>query len=389
MAIPLTRSKMFKATTVYLTAYREGNMIKRRTKGEGSVYQRKDGRFIGEYSDAFGKRRYVSGKNKTEVKAKIKTKLKEKEEGIVPANTKFGTYLAQWLESTKGTVGPRTYQRAEETVRLQIKPKLGRARLDTITALQLDTFYRLKAKELSPRSVQIIHVTVHKALKQAARWRMVWDHVAQHATLPRVVQKATDVLTKDQAQILLRTAKKNQPKLYALWALSVSTGARLGELLGLQPEDVCLESGTLRIARSVHNSRVRQPKTRAGARTIVLSRVALDAVREHLDKHAGNTWLFQSPVKEWPIHRSTLQVTYWKPLLRMCGLPLETRIHDLRHTAASLLIADGVPIPVVSQLLSHADSAVTLRIYAHFLKDQLGAAALAMNGLLEESETNS
>jgi len=73
----------------------------------------------------------------------------------------------------------------------------------------------------------------------------------------------------------------------------------------------------------------------------------------------------------------------------MCGLPLETRIHDLRHTAASLLIADGVPIPVVSQLLSHADSAVTLRIYAHFLKDQLGAAALAMNGLLEESETNS
>jgi integrase len=380
---------MFNAMTVYLSVYREGNMTKRRTKGDGSVYQRKDGRFIGEYTDVLGKRRYVSGKNKTEVKAKIKTKLKEKEEGIVPANTTFGTYLDQWLESTKGTVGPRTYQRAEETVRLHIKPKLGRVRLDTVTALQLDTLYQAKAKELSPRSVQIIHATAHKALKQAARWRMVRENVAEHATPPRVVRKAIDVLTKDQVQILLRTAKNNQPKLYALWALSVSTGARLGELLGLQPEDVCLESGTLRIARSVHNSRVSQPKTRAGARTIVLSRVALDAVRGHLDKHAGDMWLFQSPVKEWPIHRSTLYITYWKPLLRMCGLPLETRIHDLRHTAASLLIADGVPIPVVSQLLGHADSAITLRVYAHFLKDQLGTAALAMNGLLEESQTNS
>jgi integrase len=117
--------------------------------------------------------------------------------------------------------------------------------------------------------------------------------------------------------------------------------------------------------------------------------VGLNAVREHLDKYAGDTWLFQSPVKRWPIHKSTLHITYWKPLLTAAGLPQETHIHDLRHTAASLLIADGVPIPVVSQLLGHADSAITLRVYAHFLKDQLGTAALAMNGLLEESETNS
>ncbi len=66
-------------------------------------------------------------------------------------------------------------------------------------------------------------------------------------------------------------------------------------------------------------------------------------------------------------------------------MPLETRVHDLRHTAASLLIADGVTIPVVSQLLGHADSGITLRVYAHLLKDQLGTAALAMNGLLAET----
>ena len=363
-------------------------MTKRRTKGDGSLYQRKsDGRFVGEYTDVLGKRRYVSGKSKAVIKAKLKEKIKAVEEGTILANITFGDYLDQWLESVRNSVGVRTYQRSEETVRLHIKPKLGRVRLNKVTALQLDTLYREKANQLSPRSVQIIHATAHKALKQAAKWRMVRENVARHATPPRAAQKATDVFTKEQVQILLRTAKKNQPKLYALWTLAIGTGARLGELLGLQPEDICLESGTLRIARSVHNSRISQPKTSAGLRNIVLTKIALDALQEHMEQHMrdGDTWLFQSPVKEWPIHRSTLYSNYWKPLLRICGLPQKTRIHDLRHTAASLLIGEGVPIPVVSHLLGHADSSITLRVYAKCIKDQQGIAALAMNGLLEHS----
>ncbi len=272
--------------------------MKRRGNNEGSVYQRSNGRYVGEYTDADGTRRYVSGKNKADVKAKLKEKIKAAEEGIVPENITFGAYLDQWLESTRNAVGHRTHQRAEETVRLHIKPTLSCTRLDKVTALQLDKLYREKLKELSPRSVQIIHATAHKALKQAAKWKMVRENVAEHATRPRSIKKDTDVLTKEQVRILLKTAKKNQPHLYALWALAVTTGARLGELLGLKKDfDVDLQAGTLRIARSVHNTRVSEPKTSAGTRTIVLSKVALDAVREHLDKYAGDTWLFQSPVK--------------------------------------------------------------------------------------------
>jgi integrase len=86
---------MFIAMTVYLSVYREGNVTKRRTKGDGSVYQRKDGRFVGEYTDVLGKRRYVSGKNKTDVKAKIKEKLRDKDEGISydSGSLTFGAYL--------------------------------------------------------------------------------------------------------------------------------------------------------------------------------------------------------------------------------------------------------------------------------------------------------
>ena len=361
----------------------------RRAKGEGLVYQRKDGRYCGKYVDeTTGTTRYVYGKNKTDVRAKLKQAMKASEEGIVTANITFGEYLNQWLESVRDAVGVRTYRRSEETVRLHIKPRVGRIKLDKLTTLQLDALYREKLAEgLSSRSVQIIHATAHKALKQAAKWRMVRENVAEHATPPRSVKKETNVLTKEQVQILLNTAKRNQPNLYALYALATTTGARLGELLALQPSDVDMDLGTLRIARSVHNGCVSQPKTRAGCRTIMLARIALDALHEHLDKYAGDTWLFPSPVySDTSIHRSTLHITYWKPLLKKAGLPQEIRFHDLRHSAASLLIAEGVPVPVVSQLLGHADSSITLRVYAHLLKDQQGTAALAMNGLLEEPD---
>jgi integrase len=148
--------------------------------------------------------------------------------------------------------------------------------------------------------------------------------------------------------------------------------------------DVDLHAGALRISKSVHNGRITAPKSSAGRRTIRLSKLALDALRYHLDAYAGEVWLFQSPVNhDMSIHRATLHITYWKPLLKASGLPQETRFHDLRHTAASLLLGEGVPVPVVSQLLGHADSGITLKVYAHMLPDHQGMAALAMNGLFE------
>ena len=146
-----------------------------------------------------------------------------------------------------------------------------------------------------------------------------------------------------------------------------------------------LDAGTLRIDKSVHNGRVTPPKTASGRRTVLLSELALDALREHLDAHAGDAWLFQSPVKpDMSVHRSTLHKSYWKPLLRAAGLPHETRFHDLRHGAASMLLGEGVPVPVVSALLGHRDPSTTLRVYAKVMPHQQGAAALAMDGLLAE-----
>jgi integrase len=184
---------------------------------------------------------------------------------------------------------------------------VGKVKLDKLTAMQLDALYRKKLEAgLSPRSVQIVHATAYKALQQAVRWQLVRSNVAEHATPPKSVERDMQPLTKDQTQELLRTARRTQPKLYALYVLAITTGARLGELLALDRTSVDLEAGTLRIFKSVHNGRVTSPKSRSGRRTIKLSKLALDALRDHLNSYAGDVWLFQSPVNhDTSIHRST------------------------------------------------------------------------------------
>jgi len=247
-------------------------MTKRRPKGEGSVYRRKDGRVVGEYEDATGRKRYITSKTmtKAEMKAKVRKALEDRDNGIThdSVGLMIAGYLDCWLESTRDTVGLRTYQRSEETARLHITPTLGKGKLEKLTAMQLDGLYRNKLKAgLSPRSVQIIHATAQKALKQAVRWRLVRENVPEHATPPKTVRRHTNPLIKVQTMVLLRTAKRMQPKLYALYALAVTTGARLGELLALDRLSVNIQAGTLSISKSVHNGRITAPKTSAGRQT--------------------------------------------------------------------------------------------------------------------------
>ncbi len=145
---------------------------KRRDKGEGSVYRRKDGRCVGEYEDANGKRRYVSGKTKAEVRAKLRKLLADRDEGVAydSENLSVGDYLDKWLGALEGSVRARTWRRHEEVVRLHLKPTIGGVKLDKLNAMQVQDAYARKLNSgLSARSVEIIHVTLHKALKQAVR----------------------------------------------------------------------------------------------------------------------------------------------------------------------------------------------------------------------------
>ena len=118
-------------------------MARRRGNGEGSVYRRGDGRVVGEYVDANGKRRYVSGKTKLEVRAKLRKLLTDRDEGIAydSENLTVGDYLDRWLEAVKGSVRDRTWERHEQVVRLHLKPAIGGVKLDRLNALQVQSVY--------------------------------------------------------------------------------------------------------------------------------------------------------------------------------------------------------------------------------------------------------
>lgn len=364
-------------------------MTKRRANGEGSVYQRSNGRYVGEYEDANGRRRYVSGKSKAAVRAKLKDKLKDKDEGIAidSQNLIVEMYLDQWLESIRETIRPGSFKPYEAIVRLHIKPTLGKVKLEKLNALQLEKLYRDKLNAgLSPRRVQYIHVTIKKALKDAARLQLIKTNVAEAVKAPKLVRSEITPLTRDQSKALLDAAKDD--KLYALYALAVTTGMRQGELIGLQWKDIDPTAGTLRVNRSVYNGVISPPKTIAGHRSIRLSKLALNALKTHRTRQAQqriSEWVF-STSKGTPISCHNLHNRSWKPLLKKAGLPHTTRFHDLRHSCISLLLARGVPAKVVSEMAGHADVSITLSTYGHVMPDMQSLSADAMDNALEADD---
>jgi integrase len=279
------------------------------------------------------------------------------------------------------------FRRYEESCRLHIKPTLGKVRLSRLNPLQLQDLYTQKIDSgLSARTVQIIHATLHKALKQAVRWCLIPRNVAEAVTPPRPVKGEIQPLTRAQIKALLDAARGE--KLYALYALACTTGMRQGELLGLQWRDLDLEAGTLTINRSVSKDKVNPPKTSSGRRTIRLSKLAISALQQHrvrTRKPRISEWVFGTNAGT-PISRHNLHNRSWKPLLERAGLPYTTRFHDLRHSCISLLLAKGVPLKVVSEMAGHADVSITLSVYGHVLPDMQSLSADAMDDALEEGD---
>ncbi|MDP9439302.1 MAG: site-specific integrase, partial [Actinomycetota bacterium] len=202
---------------------------KRRGAGEGSIYQRKDGRWVGQY-EVEGKRRYVYGQDREGVRTSLTKALADRDAGLVfdSRNLAVCEYVPLWLDSIESAVGPRTWKRHEELMRLHVLPRLGSTKLDKLNALQIQSLYRKKLDAgLSPTTVRKIHATLYKALKQAVRWQLVPRNVCDSVTPPRATKVEIEALTREQVKGLLDTARSD--RLYALYVLACTTGMRQGE----------------------------------------------------------------------------------------------------------------------------------------------------------------
>ena len=274
-------------------------------------------------------------------------------------------------------------------------PAIGGVELKKLTPVHIQGLYRAKLDEgLGLRSVEYIHTTLNKALKQAVRWQLMSRNVAEAVTAPKGRKREMLTLDREQTRRLFLTAKGD--RLETLYVLAVTAGLRQGELLGLRWTDIDLEAGTLTVKRSLGYEKdgpyYTEGKRDRSRRRVELGPSTTAALKAHRKRqneerlaYAG-LWedheLIFPDENGRPIRARNLNRRFQKLLQRAELEDLGLTFHGLRHTCATLMLLKDVPIKVVSERLGHADVALTLRIYSHVLPGMQKNAADGLDEML-------
>jgi integrase len=300
--------------------------------------------------------------------------------------------VAERLAAVRPSLRPATWLRYQQYVRLHAAPVLGRLRLSRLTPQHLQGLYADKLEEgLSPTSVRHLHAVLHRALGQAARWGLTPRNVADLVTPPRAKRRDMTTLSPEEARRFLEVAQGD--RFHSLYFLALSTGMRQGELLALHWANVDLNRGAAQVTGTLQQrgDAITEPKTAHSRRQVALTKTAIEALRQHRIAQAearlrlGPAWtdndlVFCNEVGGF-VDASNLVRRSFLPLLKRAGLP-RIRFHDLRHSAATLLLSEGVHPKIVSEMLGHSQIAVTLDLYSHVTPTMQRQAAEAMEAVL-------
>ncbi|HSL01466.1 MAG TPA: site-specific integrase [Rubrobacteraceae bacterium] len=307
-----------------------------------------------------------------------------------PEGTTLADYLDRWLtESVRHRVRASSYAAYSYRISRYVIPAIGEVQLRDLTWQHLQRLYNdLLDSGLSPATVKTVHVVLHKALKQAVRWELVDQNVADAVDPPRVEREEVKALGAKQVVRLLEAARGD--RLEALYVLAVTTGLRRGELLGLRWEDVDLAEGVVRVRQALTaEGTITRPKNARSRRVVALTPAAIDAMQRHADRQRdeGNydpDGLVFTTTSGTPINVANLRVRSFKPLLQRAGLP-DIPFHALRHTAATLMLGAGVHPKIAADMLGHASTQITLDVYSHATpgmhKQAAEAIGVALRGL--------
>lgn len=359
-----------------------------RSPGEGTVYRRSsDNLWIAtlQWTDNAGKvhRPTRAAKTKKGAYEKLEELKAERDKGLppeLPNRATVGDFITRWLEDTaRHRLAISTYVSYVANARNHIVPGLGRLELKSLTPSQVQHFLATRRGEpwnLSEATIRRIRAELISALNQAVRWGYISSNPASLTEPPRVSPHEMQTLSAEQARVFLTAIKGD--RLEAFFRVALALGLRRSEALGLRWQDIDLEEGTL----SVKGGLVRVPgegivrtdaKNRSAQRTLALPRVLVVALKarralQELDEQlAGAQWQSSEYVftTRWgtPQEGRNVYRTYQR-ILSQAGLP-RIRLHDLRHSAASLLHAQGVTLLEISKLLGHSSIRVTGDIYTH------------------------
>ena len=324
----------------------------------------------------------------------------------------LGAYLDEWLERRVTQLRPTTWRGYRNAVEAYLKPTLGAARLSSLDRRTIERLYGQllrsggrQGRSLSPRTVSYIHAILHGALQDAVLDGLLEANPASRARRPQHDPRATaiddglQIWTVEQTAHFLDEVEDHPQR--ALWHLAVGTGARRGELLGLRWCDVEIEARTIRIARSLSRVggvwRLLGTKTSRNRTLSIGESVVAALQRERASQDgrrlaAGDAWRDEwglvftdgdgSPLDPMRITRE------FRRLVRVLDVPV-IRLHDLRHTHASLLLAQDAPVKLVSERLGHAKIAMTMDTYAHLLPAMDAEATASLDASLREARSES
>lgn len=369
--------------------------VKRRGFGEGSIYPRKDGRWVSYIRLPNGQKKYFTGTREV-VRERLLEAQRQAQAGqlVLGRDQALSSYLERWLnDAVRHSVRPKTYEDYDLCVR-RVLPHIGRIRVRALTPEHIQhALGALIERGLAPRTVRQVHMVLRRALKQAVLWRMLASNPSDAVKPPRADHKEMRTLNEDQIRRLIVATRATRQ--HALWVLLATTGCRLGEALGLQWSDIDFQRSTATIRRALQVQRgigrtLVEPKSARSRRMVPLPAETLTILAEHRRsrdddrRQAGDLWqetdfVFTTPTGG-PRNAGNLTRAF-QSALRRAGLP-RVRIHDLRHSAATHLLTKGVHPKVVQDLLGHSTIAITLDTYSHVMPALAKDASALMSSLV-------
>jgi len=369
-------------------------VMAKRGAGEGSVFKRGK-RWVAQVGSGENRETQYFDTQR-EANAWRHKMVEQRRQGLMFAGSKvpLSKFLDEWLIVAKTAIRPNTYYQYAQIVNQHIKPTLGQISLKDLRPDQVQSLYTNKLETgVSPRTTRMIHAVIHRALNHALKLGLVVRNVSDAVTRPKVASKEMKTLDDYQVRRLIQVAEGTRIQML-LW-MAVATGLRQGELLGLKWEDLDWQTRRIQIKRQVQRRKGEglvfcEPKSAAGRRVVTLGKVTIEKLRDHRTKQyservlAGDKWqdfdiIFPTPIGT-PNDFSNL-IKIYKKCLQDAGLP-NLRFHDLRHSAATLMLQEGINPKIVQERLGHSDISLTLNTYSHVLPSMQDEAAEKLDELL-------
>lgn len=374
-------------------------MAKLRGHGEGTICHRSSGTWQGSISlgvDSEGMRcrKTVYGKTRKEVAEKLALLVVQRvtdPDSLAPqpqpSGPSFGAFARQWLDEVAiHELRPKTHDAYQWVFTKHIEKRLGDLAVGAVDKATLQGFYAaLDCSGVTHPVKEMCHRTLKAAFKHAVALGLIATNPSEVVGIKRKIIKSISTLDENDVARFLRVAADD--RLYALYVMAIGTALRQGEMLGLLWTNVDLDAKLLSVKHTLVNVNGKlglgEPKSKSGRRAVTLPEFVVLALIEHkarmLKEGHDVPWVFCDS-RGGPIHKSNLLRRSFKPLLKKAGLP-EIRFHDLRHTAATLLLGKGVHPKIVQERLGHSSITLTLDTYSHVMPSMQREAASKLDEL--------